>query len=156
MLVQFDRDTSTFPQCWHSALPFRDRMSRTAEPSRVQLCLCNPNTGRNAKSSFPAQVSHHSFCAVQKKRGPGRVRDRLSEETSWRVISAKFLVLFRDSSACHLIQFLLTVTLSECGLHGSGRTSTARDTFTNCSGLSCSGGSVNMTFSVCVQRQHKY
>lgn len=32
-------------------------MSQTAEPSHVQLCLCNPNTARNAESSLPAVES---------------------------------------------------------------------------------------------------
>lgn len=125
-------------------------MSQIAEPRRVQLCLCNPNTGRSAKSSLPAVVSHPSFCAVVEKRGLERLRGSLSKETSWRFNSDTFLAPF-----CHLIQ----VTLSECEPHGSGKTSTAGDAFTNCSGLSpiCSGGgSVNMTFSVCVQRQHKH
>lgn len=110
--------------CWHilsHCLSFGtplcllgDRMSQIAEPSRVQLCLCNPNRGGTAKSSLLAVVSHPGFCAVVVKRALRRVRDRLSKETSWRVNSAPFW----NWSACHLIQFLLTVTLSECGLHG--------------------------------------
>lgn len=53
----------------------------------------------------------------------------------------------------NLIEFLLTVTLSECGAGRSGKMSNSKDARTNCSGLSliCSGGSVNMTFSVCAQ-----
>lgn len=64
VLAHPDRDTTTFHQRWHSALLFSDRMSQIAEPSHVQLCLCNPNTGRNAKSSHPAVVSHPGYCAV--------------------------------------------------------------------------------------------
>lgn len=66
MLVYFD--TTTFHRCWHSAPVFRDQMSQIAEPSHVQLCPCNPNARRIAKSSLPAVVSEPNVCAVADMR----------------------------------------------------------------------------------------
>lgn len=40
------------------------KMSQRSELSSVLLFLCNPNTGRNAKSSLPAIVSHPNFFPV--------------------------------------------------------------------------------------------
>lgn len=91
-----------------------------------------------------AVVSHPSFCASTAgggdKGGLGRVRDRLSKETKPKIRPHAVWFNFSWRWLCQ-----------DCT--GQGR----RDTFTNCSGpsLICSGGSVNMTFSVCVQRQHK-
>lgn len=56
--------TETLPHFVSVGTLFRDRMSQIAEPSHVQLCLCNPNTGRNAKSSLRAVVTHPTFCSV--------------------------------------------------------------------------------------------
>lgn len=135
-----------------------DRVSQITEPSHVQLRQCNPNTGRNAKSSLPAVVSHPSFCAaLRRNRGLGRTRAGLSRgtrpTTSSRVNAASVLASFPGP-----VQFLLTVTLSECGRHGSGEDEHRQTPLHNCSDLSLigtGGGSVNMTFSVCVQRQHE-
>lgn len=130
----------------------------------MQLCPCNPNTGRNAKSSLPAVVSHPSFCAVAGKTGEregggggtGRQKRQGRRQAGEGRSGSRFLAPFWDSPARRVIQFLPDGDLVRMWTAWVRGRRAQPDTFTNCSGLSLSrsGGSVNMTFWVCVQRQH--
>lgn len=66
----------------------------------MQLCPCNPNTGRNAKSSFPAVGLDHSVCAVVEKkraleeRGAG-CRKKTSPTTSASQLCLIFEAILR-------------------------------------------------------------
>lgn len=128
-------------------------MSRTAESSHVQLCWCNPNTWRNAKSSLPAALSHPTLCAAVEKRGLGRVERQVvqgEERSSY---------IFGPISGFLALGFSKRRTLSKC--KGSGKTSAGGDTLAHRLGplpsqISSGGGSVNMTFSLCMQKQHKH
>lgn len=53
---------------FYQALLLRDSVSQIAEPTNVQSYPSSPNTGRAARPSLPAGVSHLSSCDVVRKK----------------------------------------------------------------------------------------
>lgn len=160
----WQKDTAACLQCWHSALLFGHWMSQIAAPSHVKLCLGNPNTGRNAKSSLPAVVSHPTFNTGLGKRGPCKSEKQVVNRTKADDQQENWFFSFgfsfgSTSGILHAAQlnFSWWWPCQNVDCMGQGRWAQS-DSYTNCLGptLIWSGGSVNMTFFVCVQRQHKY
>ena len=136
--------------CWCILAVFRGPVSQRAEPSHVQLCLCNPNTGRNAKSSLPAEVSPSCLCCGGALEEWG---------TGWGTMArVNYYASYFGRLSCNGIGFKSSGwwPCRNVDDTGQGRRALPR-TYTNCSAppLICTGGSVNMTFSLCVQRQHR-
>lgn len=151
MGLECDRHTTAFPPCWHSALPFRDR---NVTDSWVQSCQCNPNSGRNAQSSLPAVVSHPTFRAVVEEKRPWETWETGCQKTH---NSASCLAPFGDlsdwvSPDTGLVR-MWTAWVREDEHSQTHFVSTTAQAFTAFPSLICSGGSVNMTFSICVQRR---
>lgn len=162
-----DRDTTTFHQRWHSALLFSDRMSQIAEPSHVQLCLCNPNTGRNAKSSHPAVVSHPGYCAVvwygmvwcQGWKGPWKSKgDRVFKKSQvLRVNLAWILAPFWGLCAKIWLNFSWRWLCQNVEQAGQGRRATAKTLAPTAQACHWSAVVVVSTWhSQCVHKPHKY
>lgn len=106
-----------FHQCWHAAVVFRDRVSQKAESCHVQLCPCNPNTGRNAKSSFPAVVSLLA-CVLRWQRKPGASAERrgkMSKQAGPEGSASHFCLM--SDAAFRLTSLLMARTPS---VHGVG------------------------------------